>query len=95
MKLLGKKSLHDFKKQHADAKNKIESWESEVEDSSWKNPHEMKHQYPTADPIGGKNTIFNICGNKYRLWVLIDYINQIVLIKEIGTHTEYEKWKIV
>ena len=55
----------------------------------------MKQQYPTADPVGGKNTIFNICGNKYRLWVLIEYENQIIFIKRIGTHSEYEKWKIV
>jgi len=95
MKLLGKKPLHDFKKQHADAKNKIESWESEVESALWKTPHEMKQFYPTADPLGGKNTIFNICGNKYRLWVIMDYSNQIILVKAIGTHKEYEKWKII
>ena len=95
MKLLGKKPLPDFKRRHADAKKRIEAWESEVEDASWKTPHEMKQQYPTADPVGGKNTIFNICGNKYRLWVLIDYENQVVLIKAVGTHAEYEKWKII
>lgn len=95
MKLLGKKPLHGFKKKHADAKKKIEVWESEIENASWRTPHEMKQKYPTADPVGGKGAIFNICGNKYRLWVLIDYENQIVLIKEVGTHAEYEKWKII
>jgi mRNA interferase HigB len=94
MKLLGKKSLYDFKNQHTDAKNNIESWESEVEDASWKTPHEMKQYYPTADPVHSGNTIFNICGNKYRLWALMDYLNQIVLVKKIGTHKEYDGWKI-
>ena len=95
MILIGKEPLYEFKKSHTDAKDKIESWESEAKNASWKNPHEMKQQSPTADPVGGKNTIFNICGNKYRLWVLIEYENQIIFIKRIGTHSEYEKWKIV
>ncbi len=94
MILLGKQPLHDFKRQHTDAKSKIESWESEIEDASWKTPHELKQKFPTADSVGNKSTIFNICGNRYRLWVIIDYENQMVLVKKIGTHTEYEKWKI-
>lgn len=95
MRLIGKELLHGFKKEHADAKNKIESWESEIGNASWKNPHEMLKRYPKADSIGKKHTIFNICGNKYRLWVLMDYMNQIVLVKKIGTHEEYNKWEII
>ena len=94
MRLLNKEPLHKFKQQHANAKKKIESWENEIKDALWKTPYEMKQKFPTADPVGKKNTIFNICGNQYRLWVLIDYENQMVLVKKIGTHSEYEKWKI-
>lgn len=40
-------------------------------------------------------TVFNIKGNRYRLIVSIDYKKQLIYVKYILTHTEYdkEKWK--
>jgi mRNA interferase HigB len=40
-------------------------------------------------------TVFNMKGNKYRLIVSIDYERQLIYIKYILTHTEYDKdnWK--
>lgn len=94
MILLGKSKIDAFKAKYADACCKIESWEAEIEAASWSTPHQMKERYPTADPIGNLNTIFNIKGNKYRIWVQISYEHQIALVKEVGTHEEYKKWKI-
>jgi mRNA interferase HigB len=95
MRLLGKQKLYDFKKEHADAKSQIESWEAEVESAEWKNPYELKNRYPRADTPGNQQAIFDICGNKYRLWVQIEYKQGIVLVRKIGTHKKYDKWKIV
>ena len=95
MLLLGRgKEFQQFKLAHPDARANIGSWEAEVEVAEWKTPHEMKKKYPGADPVGKQNTIFNINGNKYRLWVKIDYQDQIVIVEKIGTHKEYEKWNI-
>jgi len=93
MKLLGKQLLHDFKEAHADARTRLESWESEVEDAEWKNPRDLKQRYPRASIIGN-NVIFDLCWNRYRLWALIAYKTATILIKRIGTHKEYDKWNI-
>jgi mRNA interferase HigB len=95
MRLLGKQRLHDFKEKHADARSKIESWEAEVESAGWKNPHELKGRYPSADTPGNQQAIFNIGGDRYRLWAQVEYKQGIVLVKNIGTHKEYDKWEIV
>lgn len=94
MKLLGKKKLNDFKQVHVDARSQIESWEAEVEEAKWGTPHELQRRYSKASILRGKRVIFDICGNKYRLLALVDYKNEIVLVKEIGTHNEYDKWII-
>jgi len=94
MKLLGKITLQNFIKKYPDSKSQIESWEFEIEDAQWDNPHEMKNRYPKASLLKNQQIIFNICGNKYRLWVQINYKNKIVLIKKVGTHKEYDNWNL-
>ena len=94
MKLLGKTLLHDFKEKHADARSQIESWEAEVDKAQWYTPHDLKKRYPKASIVKDQQVIFDICKNKYRLLVLVNYKNRIVLIKKIGTHKEYDNWKI-
>lgn len=94
MKLLGKKLLHDFKEAHVDARSQIESWEAEVEDAQWSTPHDLKKRYPKASIVKDQQAVFDLCWNKYRLLVQVNYRNGIVLIRKIGTHKEYDNWNI-
>ncbi|NMB63584.1 MAG: type II toxin-antitoxin system HigB family toxin [Spirochaetes bacterium] len=41
--------------------------------------------------IKSTRVVFNICGNKYRLVVIIHHKAQNVFIRFIGTHEEYNK----
>jgi len=91
MKISGRNKLIDFYQKHAQAKKALEAWLSEVENASWKMPHDVKKRYASADPILDNRIIFNIKGNHYRLVVKIRYQNSIVLIEWIGTHAEYSK----
>lgn len=95
MKLLGKKILQDFKEQYPEAKSQIDSWEAEVEEAQWATPHDLKKRFPKASILGNQQAIFNICWNKYRLWVQVSYKNGIVWVRNIGTHKEYDGWNIV
>lgn len=95
MKLLGKQLLYDFAARHADARSQINSWRAEVEGAQWNSPDDLKCRYPKASILKEQQAIFDICGNRYRLWTQISYKNEIVLIKKIGTHKEYEKWGLM
>ncbi|HEV2223491.1 MAG TPA: type II toxin-antitoxin system HigB family toxin [Candidatus Acidoferrales bacterium] len=94
MKLLGKPALREFVDKHADAGSQIESWEAEVETAKWKTPIDLKQRYPKASLIGNQQVVFNICGNRYRLWVSVAYQTGIVVVKKVGTHKEYDEWEI-
>lgn len=94
MQLINKQLLRDFAEKHADAKQQLVSWETEVEAAEWKTPHDVKGRYQKADFPGNLQAIFDICRNKYRLWVQIAYRTGVVFIKKIGTHKEYDKWDI-
>jgi len=94
MKVLGKKRVIDFIAQHADCKKAVEALILEIESATWKTPHDIKARYPKASIIDKSNVVFNICGNKYRIWLQITYQNGIAIIIKIGTHRDYDKWEI-
>jgi mRNA interferase HigB len=94
MKLLGKKMLYDFKEKHADAGAHIDSWAAEVEEAQWNTPQELKLRYPKASILKNLRVVFDLCWNKYRLLVRINYKNKIALVEKIGTHKEYNKWNL-
>jgi mRNA interferase HigB len=45
--------------------------------------------YASASIISGDRIVFNITGNAYRLAVTVDFEREIVWIKWIGTHRDY------
>lgn len=91
MRILGKDKLDVFKKKHADCRSVVNAWKDEVEKSHWRNTHEIKERYNSADFLSDNRVIFNLKGNKYRLVVKVRYRGSIVLIDWIGTHAEYSK----
>ena len=94
MQLIGKELLDTFKKAHPDAQSRVEAWEAEVEEAVWQTPHDLQRQFSKVDIPGNQQPIFDIRGNRYRLWVKITYKLGTVLVKAIGTHKEYDGWKI-
>jgi mRNA interferase HigB len=47
--------------------------------------------YANASIVGSDRVVFNIKGNSYRLVAAINYPHQIVFIKWIGSHADYDK----
>ena len=54
-------------------------------------PHDVGIDYGNASVLGNNGVVFNIEGNDYRLIVTVSSRAQIVLIKFIGSHAEYDK----
>lgn len=93
MQILGKDKLDKFSKKHADVRSAINAWHDEVSDKNclWKDSHEIKSRYPSADFLADNRVIFNIKGNHYRLVVKVRYQNSMVVVDWVGTHAEYSK----
>jgi mRNA interferase HigB len=92
MNIVGKGELDNFKRKHADARSKVESWVAEVEAAAWEKPLDIKQKYPEASFLSNNQVIFDLKGNRYRLWTIVSYKNKTVLIKKAGTHEKYMKW---
>lgn len=77
--------------QRQDSEGPLKAWFAEATAAAWKTPADVKAQYRNASIIGDNRVVFNIAGNKYRLIVHINYPKQIVLVKFVGTHVEYDE----
>jgi len=91
--IISKKALveHWEKAGRSDSEQGLKAWYQEALKADWKNPNEVKKQYKNASIVADNRVVFNICGNKYRLVVKINYIAQWVFIRFVGTHKEYDK----
>ena len=94
MDIVGKGKLDEFCERHTDARKQIETWIGLVEPAEWANPMEVKGHFASADFLGDGRSVSNINGNQYRLYVKIAFKTKKVLIKEVGTHAEFDKWDL-
>jgi mRNA interferase HigB len=69
----------------------LDAWFREVQRAKWLNPAVVKRGYGTAGIVGSNRVVFNIKENDYRLVTEINYRRQIVFIKWIGAHRDYDK----
>ena len=94
MHVISYKRLRQFYRDHADAQTPLDNWYKLATQATWQNLINVQNLFPTAEAVENF-TVFNIRGNRYRLIVSIDYERQLIYVKCILTHAEYDKeqWK--
>jgi mRNA interferase HigB len=69
----------------------LNAWYAVVSKAKWLNSAQLKQQIGSASIISAKRVVFNIKGNDFRLVAEVSYEHQILFIKWLGTHKEYDK----
>ncbi len=82
-----------FVAKHADARVSFAEWLQKVEAAQWTSLVDLKNTFNSADYLKGL-VIFNVGGNKYRVLAEIVHNEQVVRIAKVGTHAEYNGWKL-
>jgi len=91
LRVISIKTLRTFWEKHADSQQQLKAWYQEAEKAIWKNSNELKAEYPSASILEDNRICFNIKGNHYRLIVRINFTHQMMWIRFVGTHAEYDK----
>ena|SRR5690554_3815671 len=93
MRIISFRTLREFfeKPENSDSEASLRAWYHEAKTAAWKNSNELKNQYKNTSIIGEGRVVFNIKGNDYRLVVAVDYEFQVIFIRFIGTHKDYDK----
>ncbi|TDI36389.1 MAG: type II toxin-antitoxin system HigB family toxin [Acidobacteria bacterium] len=92
MKLVGRDKLTKFAKRHASARSAINAWVAEVERATWQTPTDIRERYSSASFLDDNVVVFNLKGNDYRLKVRVMLQSGVVVVLQVETHAEYDKW---
>ena len=92
VRIIARRTLREFWAQRScrDAEQPLRAWFAEVKQASWRAPADIKAAHRNASFVGNDRVVFNIGGNKYRLVVAVKYSAQIVYIRFVGTHADYD-----
>jgi len=92
MRVIAKRTLRTFWLRHPQAEGPLQAWFDLVSHADWRGPSDVKAMFgTTVDFVADNRVIFDIGGNKYRLVVHIAYRLHKVLIKFVGTHSQYDR----
>ena len=69
----------------------LKAWFSEASNAGWASPSAIKAVFGTAGIVANNRVVFNICENKYRLVVRVNYPYRVMYIRFIGTHAQYDR----
>ena len=81
----------EFWEKYPNSKNSLLIWYQVTYAKNWNTPKDVKADFGDASILKEGQVVFNIKGNTYRLVTRINFKNQWVFIRFIGTHSEYDK----
>ena len=99
MRVISLKPLRAFWRRHADAEVPLRQWYKLATHARWASLQELRADLPHTDGVKNRRgetlTVFNIGGNKYRLIARIRYDYQLINVRAVLTHPEYDRgqWK--
>jgi mRNA interferase HigB len=100
MRIINEPAIAKFARKHPDSRRWLEGWLLVVREVEWQSIRDVKLAYPATDggvkvASGARVTVFDVCGNKYRMIADVNYGIQTVNVLELLTHAEYSsnRWK--
>ena len=97
MRIIARSTLKRFvesrsgRADHAAVAAAVASFTAALESHSFATPQALKAVFRNASVVTAERVVFNIKGNDYRLVAAVDWPRQIVYIKWIGSHADYDR----
>jgi len=93
MLIENRRAIDKFVGKHANSRISFAEWIQKVEAAQWSSLIELRSTFNSADYVNGL-VVFNVGGNNFRVVAEVVYKEGIVRIAKVGTHAEYDWWKL-
>jgi mRNA interferase HigB len=77
---------------HPPAAAPLQGWRRVIERGGFQNFAELKRTFNSVDKVHDY-FVFNIAGNNYRVVAAIHFNTQILYVRSVMTHAEYDRWR--
>src|SRR5262245_6061789 len=91
MRVIARNVLVGFWSRHPETQVPLERWHKLVKAAHWASTDDVQRAAPKAKVLNRERVRFEIAGGNYRLIAAFDFRRQIVFVKFIGTHAEYDQ----
>ncbi|MEJ7670593.1 MAG: type II toxin-antitoxin system HigB family toxin [Casimicrobiaceae bacterium] len=91
MRVIAISTLRRFWLKYPRAEIPLRAWYAEARRARLERPDDIKAARRNASIVANGRVVFNIKGNDFRLVVLVRYDKQIIFIRFVGTHAEYDR----
>jgi len=90
VRLISNRALREFGLAHPRANGPLQGWRRVIEKNRFANWAALKSAFNTVDRVGDL-VVFDIGGNKYRVIAYVRFERQVLYVKAVLTHREYER----
>jgi mRNA interferase HigB len=91
MRIIARNVIVGFWREHPETKVSLERWYGLVRAAHWASTDDVQRAAPKAKVLNHERIRFGIAGGNYRLVAAFDFRRQIVFVKFIGTHADYDR----
>ena len=88
--MISKRGLMNLAAKHPETITPLENIYRVARKSMWNGLHEVRERFPSTDQVGSV-LIFNVLGGNYRLIMTVNYSRQLMHVKALLTHGEYDR----
>ena len=90
MRLIARNVLLAYARAHPETAIPLERWYRLVKAANWTSMDDIRQVAPKAKILNRDRARFEVAGGNYRLIAAFNFRRQVVFVKFIGTHAEYD-----
>lgn len=91
MRIVAQSSLQDFWEAHPGAEVALRLWLAVAKKADWTSMSDVQARWSKAKVLNGERVRFEVAGGDYRMICVVQFKAQIVWVKFIGTHAQYDR----
>ena len=90
MRLIARRVLLAYAETHPETAVSLDRWEALIKAAKWTSMDDIRRAVPRAKVLNRERVRFEVAGGNYRMIAAFDFRRQIVFIKFLGTHAQYD-----
>ena len=91
MRIVAQSTLQAFWERHPETEAALRLWLGVARAASWRSMADLQVRWSKAKVLNSERARFEVAGGDYRMIVAVQFKAQIIWVKFLGTHAQYDR----